>query len=394
MAEAFAKKAEIRGGRSESQSDIRRLNEAFAGRDKLKDFARGTLGLRENEFSVDQLNDSDFEQLKGAVLGELAKARANKYAWTNKPESVSAWLRDKFMTFFMFLSASFHSETMFHKNAETSSRVRDLLGRGIFICGFGGADPSEVAGSEEGFEIIGGATSSSVESSGVESDAPAAEILPERADPREGRAGSVESRTILLGADLVVGLSVIDTPRDGSCMLWALEASWDKGTSFGDDNNARIKTRDVTIPGYRQAISIGLRTEAENLRTEARIRDLAAANKLEEKANALEFRAQDVELSGGMNPIAWSGSIQIEPSDMRFIAPTIGKDIAIISARGESSTCYLCTKEGKCISVQSLGGMNADDFSARLQSALRDGPAIFAEDGHARGLQYTPSSPD
>jgi hypothetical protein len=51
-----------------------------------------------------------------------------------------------------------------------------------------------------------------------------------------------------------------------------------------------------------------------------------------------------MERSEGIDPRTWFGSIDIKPADMRFIAPMIGKDIAIVVY---PNILYLCTKEGE-----------------------------------------------
>jgi hypothetical protein len=83
-----------------------------------------------------------------------------------------------------------------------------------------------------------------------------------------------------------------------------------------------------------------------------------------------------------MDPTTWFGSIDIEPEDMRFIAPVIRKDIAIVVKKDNQSILYLCTKEGECVNSQD------DGFDKeRFKTALKNGPAIYAEGGHARCLR-------
>jgi hypothetical protein len=45
-------------------------------------------------------------------------------------------------------------------------------------------------------------------------------------------------------------------------MLWSVIVGSTPGTNLGESNGERMQARDVTIPEYRQAISLGLRQEA------------------------------------------------------------------------------------------------------------------------------------
>ncbi|MDR2677803.1 MAG: hypothetical protein LBB26_04605 [Puniceicoccales bacterium] len=104
----------IRSGTTLARMDIQRLNE--------QRFATNTLHLTSTEFDINQINDSDLEALKNAVMGELAKTRAEKQGWTRKPEGILAWLKDKFMTFFMGATPCFQSETTFHEHTEATKK--------------------------------------------------------------------------------------------------------------------------------------------------------------------------------------------------------------------------------------------------------------------------------
>jgi hypothetical protein len=416
------------------------------------------------------MNASDLERLKGLVIAELGKVRADTRGFTSDSKSVFSWLRDKFMTFFMSRSASFHSETMFHINNKTTNGFRNLLTQSSTP----GAPNPDISTSEiDGFVVVG---NPSLAASATSAGEPQATGTPEASTQSTAGTGEPQATetpesagnagTFKIDQGIVENLVVIDTPRDGSCMLWALEIA--KRKDFGCNDNERIEARDVTIPEYRQMISVGLRMEAANLRNKANAsqakflrsqisnfykdgasagpevdylikytsiletRDRRKAAKLRKemkemetkypkelaklhrerkawenetpteneafkslsaKADELEARAQDMDLSGSADSATWFGAAGVEPSDMRFIAPTLGKDIAIITKIKGETIYYLCTKEGKFIDPRQPQGedMKADDFKDRFEAALKAGPAIFAEDGHARAVMNTPS---
>jgi hypothetical protein len=279
MAGRFCKKYQtekggIKSSTADARADLQELDRAFASVGALNDFARDTLGLRTSAFDASALNGNELKTLKEIVMKFLARTRAENQGWTSNPEGTMSWLRDIFMTFFMRISATFHSETMFCKNSDAADRAKAALG-GAYI----GAQP------------------------------------------------------VVIDETILQDLQVIDTPRDGSCMLWSVIVGLD---SFGLDpeiqvqdnvgsngdidmqanimQTRRILERDISIPEYRQAISLGLRREAiaewnkvsDNIPWGSDIprpseRDSGADNAWL-RANELESRAQ---WGNGSNDMVW-----------------------------------------------------------------------------------------
>jgi hypothetical protein len=389
------------------------------------------------------LSEDDLKALKAIVTGELAKARAKNQGWTDDTKGTMSWLRDIFMSFFMCISATFRSETMFRENSEATEDAKTALGW---------TPPRE---QPAGILPLEGETRNESASIGERPTGISADADLQIVTASES-GGTPE---IKIAEDIVDNLHVIDTPRDGSCMLWSVIVGLDSRENFVGSNEDRMRARDVAIPEYRQAISLGLRQEAVAKLEEAKkaknanwITDFEAMKRPEQEANDLEYRAQDIERSGGMDPTTWFGSIDIKPADMRFIAPMIRKDIAIVERKGNQSILHLCTKEGEYMSSQTVAPQNvpvpltqgaavpqaqdaallaqgvalpaqdavpqaqgqdaallaqgalpvqnvpaslvregntpAEVFKNRFEAALREGPAIYAEGGHARCLRY------
>jgi hypothetical protein len=369
----FVERREVRSLAAQAHRDVLALNqeleEAFSSIEALNTFARNTLELRTNDFDVSQFSETDLQTLKNMVMGELAKARAKKYGWTGDPKSVAAWLRDKFLMFFTGIVAKFFSEKPFQSNDKTTAVVRNALEqfRRNAANPVARASLADIDPDDSDFSIVTVESSDVVPSQGSESQPQLEGTIPFDAS----------------------GLSVIDTPRDGNCMLWSLAvglkglgngAQWHPTSSLGADSDLRREVLEKDIPTWRQAISLGLRQEAATIR---------AKGGNEQKARDLEFRAQDIECSSGAPAV--SGAIRIKPTEMRFAAQMLGQDIAIIESVGEGFCYYLCTKEGESLFTQSSfrgSGNFPEGTDKRFLAALQNGPAIFAEGVHARALVY------
>jgi hypothetical protein len=288
----------------------------------------------------------------------------------------------------MHISASFHAEKLFEQNDVTTEAARDMLKK------FSTPQSADIAGLDIDPDDLGQDANLGLSATTPESLPEAIEGAQQNADldlsattpeSPEATEGAQQSR---INHDIIGQLHVIDTPRDGSCMLWSVltglsqedKMSIRDSTDVISDTNV-LRARDVTIPKLRQVISLELFQEAVFLRIcslqEATpSQDPAQKAKLEQIAK-LEQRAKDIESSVGFS------SIFLEPKDMKYIAKHIGKDIAIVTIHLNQHAYYLCTKEGDCIQSQS------ENFpKERFESALQNGPAIFAKDGHARCLRY------
>jgi hypothetical protein len=335
------------------------LDNAFESVENLKQFAENELSLTRDEFDTQNMNKPHLQQLKDIVITELNRIKDEKVNLASSPGSLVSRIGNIFMTFFLSMSARFHSETMFHKNTDATERFRKIFSQST-------AANTDVPGlhTDGEFEVIETANSDASPDAIEAANDTEFEVI----SPKEE---GLQSGVITLNKNIVEALEVIDTPRDGSCMLWSLEVALRK-TNLGERDDERGIVRDIEIPWYRKIISDGLRKKAEELND-----------------SELASRANDVECSGG-NPVTWFGAIRIKPDDMHFIAPEIQKDRAIITKRDGQTAFYLCTKEGECICDQNSEGHT--DFKSKFEQALKSGPAIFAENGHAMALKYNPAS--
>jgi hypothetical protein len=287
-------------------------------------------------------------KFKTKVMADLAHARAESQGFLKSTTGITAWLRNTFMSFAMHVCAWFNSEKLFEQNEATTSSMKRTL-RNIQI-----SSSEEV--SESSLEMAQTSTTNepSNENDDFEVVAPTSFIA-----------------TLKIDQEIVEHLKVIDTPRDGSCMLWSVLAGLPPSTEAtptdvshqmaitGDQGKISddkvLLARDVTIPELRQVISMGMMAEGK---------DVPQAREIE---------------AGGF------GAKHIEPEQMKYIAKHLQTDIAIITKQGNQSIAYLCTKEGTVMTSQNGSESFLQD---RFQTALRTGPAIFAQDNHARCLKY------
>jgi hypothetical protein len=286
-------------------------------------------------------------------MSKLAHARAENHEFLKSTTGIAAWLRNAFMSFAMHACSWFNSEKLFEQNATTTASVKDALSH-ISIA------PPET--SESAVQVLESQRGEDDDFNVVDT--------------------TIETMTLGIDQNIISQMEVIDTPRDGSCMLWSvlaglssesLPAEASSGTSANisqqmaiTDDQGKISddkvllARDVTIPELRQVISMGM--IAENCQ------DVAAAREIE---------------AGGL------GAKHIEPCQMKHIAKHLQRDIAIITKQGDQVIAYLCTKDGKVITSQSSEfPQNKESFITALQS----GPAINAQDNHARCLKYNASA--
>lgn len=140
-------------------------------------------------------------------------------------------------------------------------------------------------------------------------------------------------------------VKVIDTPRDGNCMLWSTLVS-----KYGAEKveSSFSEVRNIIIPGLREQI----------------------ANKCQNDRNT------EITKNVGL------GAANIKPQEMAAISKFLNTDIAIITQQGGQSVAYLCTREGECKSNQ-----DKEYDQGRFIKALNTGPAIYATNGHARALK-------
>ncbi|MDR2776467.1 MAG: hypothetical protein LBB17_00255 [Puniceicoccales bacterium] len=321
----------ISAERSAAKGDssiFNQLNSAFESVDSLTDFAKNTLGLNGFEIQAENL-----AELKAKVMADLAHARAENHGFLKSTEGILAWLRNAIMSFVMNRCAQFNAEKLFELNEATTDTMKTALNSiSVLIT----PDPSSAVAEEP-------------QSGGEEGG---------------GFMVSSQQKTEPLGIDqdILNHLKVLDTPRDGSCMLWSVLTGLPHTEQIAITNNQGtitdakvLSARDTTIQELRQVISIEMLAEGK---------DVAAARKIE---------------GGGF------GAERIEPEQMKYIAKHLKKDIVIITSQGNQSIAYLCTKEGEFITSQ---GENFLSHKDRFQGAIRNGPAIFAQDGHARCLKY------
>ncbi|MDR2628638.1 MAG: hypothetical protein LBC30_01430 [Puniceicoccales bacterium] len=340
--------------RAESTSIFAQLESAFNSVESLNTFAREDLGLTLANFDASRLSAEGLAEFKTKIMADLAHARAENHGFLKSTEGIMAWLRNAFMSFAMHVCAQFNHEKLFERNETTTNAMRsaleDMLSPNL------SSSSSEANISEEGgFTIVGD-------------------------DLGERQASTVENES--LSSDIINRLEVMDTPRDGSCMLWSVltglspssaeapSANPSSGIPANDPNRMAITdgqgkisdekvllARDVTIPELRQVISMGMLAEGKEV-------------------------SETKEMEGG-----GFGAKHIEPEQMKYISKHLGIDIAIVTKRENQSTAYLCTKEGELMIFQ-LGNGNENFSKERFEAALRNGPAIFAQDGHARCLKY------
>ncbi len=140
-------------------------------------------------------------------------------------------------------------------------------------------------------------------------------------------------------------IEVIDTPRDGNCMLWSTLVS---KYSAKKVKNSFSEVRNIIIPGLRKQI---------------------AKKNTDDRKNKIR---KNVDL----------GAANIKPQEMAAISEFLNTDIAIITQQGCQPVAYLCTREGECKTNQS------EEWDLkRFVEALSKGPAIYATNGHARALK-------
>ncbi len=146
---------------------------------------------------------------------------------------------------------------------------------------------------------------------------------------------------------------VIDTPRDGNCMLWsAMIVGFDNMSMLDNVKKCCGEVRNVNIPYLRDQIAQDL-----------------------EGKNATD-RARKIRKNVGL------GAENIKPNEMGPVAKAFKRDIAIITQNGDQLVGYLCTKEEECTQSQD-GSFNKERFN----EALKNGQAIYATGGHARALR-------
>jgi hypothetical protein len=281
-------------------------------------------------------------------MSKLAHARAENHEFLKSTTGIAAWLRNAFMSFAMHVCSWFNSEKLFEQNATTTTSAKEALSHiSIATSESQAPAPASQGGDDDDFDVVVSPTAQT---------------------------------TLEIGQDIISRMEVMDTPRDGSCMLWSVlaglssessPAEASSGTSANisqqmaiTDDQGKISddkvllARDVTIPELRQVISMGM--IAENSQ------DVAAAREIE---------------AGGL------GAKHIEPGQMKHIAKHLQRDIAIITKQGNQFVAYLYTKEGDCMTSQT-----ATFSKERFVAALQNGPAIFAQDNHARCLKYNASA--
>lgn len=142
-------------------------------------------------------------------------------------------------------------------------------------------------------------------------------------------------------------VNVIDTPRDGNCMLWSALISRFGARKIEENFNVM---RNEVIPYLREQIA--------------------------SEGNAGSTRAAAIQKNVGL------GAENIKPNEMGSVAKALRCDIAIITQQGEQAICYLCQSDGQCLTNQSLNFPQD-----RFISALNEGLAIYATGNHARALQ-------
>ncbi|MDR1528434.1 MAG: hypothetical protein LBS22_02505 [Puniceicoccales bacterium] len=331
--------------KTEVTSIFGQLEFAFETPEKLTKFANDTLGLTD----FPKIQSGDLAKIKTQVMADLAHARAKNHEFLKSPTGVGAWLRNLLMSFAMWVCARSNAEKLFEQNETTTEAMKRTLGSILLPNPNPEAPsvpPASTSDAPEDFTVVG---------------------LPE-----------TQPTLLEIAEDIMSHLKVVDTPRDGSCMLWSVlagltppteaqpaEASSGVPTDVSQQmaiTNAQGKisddkvllARDVTIPELRQIISMGIIAEQNN-----------------------DSEAREIEAGG-------FGAKRIKPEQMKYIAKHLERDIAIITKQGGQSVAYLCTKEGKVVTSQDEG------FSKeKFEAALRNGPAIFAEDEHARCLKYS-----
>ncbi|MDR0742474.1 MAG: hypothetical protein LBE98_03350 [Puniceicoccales bacterium] len=329
------------------------LNRAFESVENLNDFAKNVLGLDFDESEGFGIQAGDLAGLKTVIMADLASARAENHGSLNSTEGIIAWLRNAFMSFAMHMCARSNAEKLFEQNETTTKAMKDALGSISLVTN----PPPEAP---------------------LEPPVSTSDVLPEDFEAVE-RSPEAQPTPLVISPNIVDRLQVIDTPRDGSCMLWSVLAGLPPPTEAqpaeasseisadvfrrmaitGDQgrisNEKVLLARDTTIPELRQVISMGMIADRK---------DVAEARAIE---------------GGGF------GAKRITPEQMKYIAKHLQRDIAIITKQEGQSVAYLCTREGEVIISQN------DNFSSyrdKFEAALQNGPAIFAEDNHARCVKY------
>ncbi|MDR2432430.1 MAG: hypothetical protein LBD34_01630 [Puniceicoccales bacterium] len=338
----------------ENSQIFRQLDFAFESVENLTDFTGITLEI--SDFF--NIQGADLAKLRTNVMSDLARARAENHRFLKSTTGILAWLRNAFMSFAMWVCARSDAEKLFEQNEVTTKAMQNALGSISIRSNPPPEEPSEPP-------------------------APIGDVLPAEEAQASGEApesfdivdAQSQTATLEINQNIMDHLEVIDTPRDGSCMLWSVlaglssaelppETSYETSANIFQrmaitDNQGRISddkvllARDITIPELRQVISMGMIAEGK---------DVSEARKIER---------------GGF------GAKRIEPEQMKYIAKYLQRDIAIITKQGGQSIAYLCTKEGGVMTSQ---GENFE--KERFEAALQNSLAIFAQDDHARCLKY------
>ncbi len=167
----------------------------------------------------------------------------------------------------------------------------------------------------------------------------------------ESRFEKNEGSTEKLQKCGISGAKVVDTSRDGNCMLWSAVVSF-----FGP------KAVEENFDYFRNEVIPFLRSKVAKA--------LIDSNRAEKLTSNLGLGAEN-----------------IKPSEMGVVAKLFGRPIYIISdvgTGGQSYTGYLFSAEGNPEFTPSQGDLHLND--PRVLDALNSGIGIFAFNNHARAI--------